>query len=262
MGEHSPGVFVEQPDEGEVQGVIEGRRAAFPPLVQITQQMREGRGLPPLVAGLIAWSITVAPVGFGRGASALSAILALGGLVSTLAGPLLLTTRPRLGSHFGISLFVGFSTCVWLANSVALQSLRLEPVRGAYGAIAWGVFAVSWSDRWGKTPAADPPDPDVPALHARSTLAPLAAPIVGLGIAAGIGYLVFAFQIRDPDRALLAQAIALLCAVMVVSAAAMVATARGKHRSSSNRRLSSSVVRALLLLLMFALVGAMVTALR
>jgi hypothetical protein len=262
MEERSSGASVEQPAEGEVVDAIEGRRAAFPQLVQITQEMREGRGLPTLVTGLIAWSITVAPVGFGRGASLLAEILTLVALVTTLAGPFLLTTRPRLGRHVGISLFVGFSTSVWLANSAALHSLRLEPVRGAYGAIAWGVFAVSWSDRWDATPKTAPPEQDAPALLARSTLPSLAAPIVGLGIVAGIGYLVFAFQIRDPDRALLAQAIALLCAVVVVSASATVATTRGKHRSSSGRRLTSSVVRGVLLLATFAFAGAIVTALR
>jgi hypothetical protein len=247
---------------GEAVAAIEGRREAPAKVQMFAREIREGRRPPTLVAGLIAWSITVAPVGFGRGGTVLAAVLALLSLGAGLGGPILLVTRPRLGRHVGISLFVGFAVAVWLVNSGAIHPLRLDPIRGAFGALAWGVFAVSWSDRWGPRTLVAPPDPDAPALLARTTLAPLAVPIAGVGIAAGVGYLIFAFQIRDPDRALLAQAIALVAAVMVVGAAATVATIRSKHRSSNGRRLSGAVVRALLLLVTFALAGAIVTVIR
>jgi hypothetical protein len=247
---------------GEAVAATEGRREAPAKAQRLAQEIREGRRAPTMVAGLIAWSITVAPVGFGRGGTALAGFLAVLSLAAGLGGPILLLTRPRLGRHVGISLFVGFAMAAWLVNGGAIHPLRLEPIRGAFGAIAWGVFAVSWSDRWSPRALVAPPDPEAPALLARTTLAPLAAPIAGVGVAAGVGYLIFAFQIRDPDRALLAQALALVCAVVVVSTAATVATIRSKHRSLNGRRLSGSVVRALLFLVTFALAGAIVTVLR
>lgn len=254
--------FPERISAGEAVDATEGHRAAPPPIQKLTSELREGRAPPTLVAGLIAWAITVAPVSFGRGGSTLSMVLALLSLAAGIAGPLLLAARPRIGRHVGISLFVGFAAGAWLLHSDAIHPMRLDPVRGAFGAIAWGVFAVSWSDRWGGKADVPPSDLDAPALLARATLAPLAVPITAAGVAAGIGYLIFAFQIRDPERALLAQAVALVAAVAVISASATVATGRGKNRSASGRRLTPAVVRALLVLLTFALAGAIVTALR
>jgi hypothetical protein len=99
-------------------------------------------------------------------------------------------------------------------------------------------------------------------LLARSSLAPLAQPIAALGVVASLVYLVFAFRVRDPDRALVAQALALACSVAVVTAASTVATARGKSRSSSDRRLTAPGIRALTFLVTFAVAGALVTLLR
>lgn len=248
-----------QASTGEAVQATEGSRA---PLDKLSQELRVGRAPPTLVAGFIAWAITVAPAGFARGAGFLPGALAVLSFFSGVAGSILLAIRPRIGRHVGISLFVGFAVATWLSNTAAIHPLRLEPIRGAFGAIAWGVFAVSWSDRWGSKAEPVPPDPEAPALLTRATLAPLAVPLTAVGIAAGVGYLVYAFSVRDPDRALLAQAGAIGCAVAVVSAAGTVATLRGKHRVSNGRRLTPPVVRALLFLVTFALAGAIVAVLR
>jgi len=183
-------------------------------------------------------------------------------LAAGALGPLMLAARPRIGRHIGISLFIGFSVATWLSNTTSIHPIRLDPLRGAFGALAWGVFTVSWSDRWGPRPVGVPPDPEAPALLARTTLPAFSVHVAAVGIAASLGYLVYAFQVRDPDRALLAQAVAVGCAVAIVSAAATVATIRGKHRISSGRRLSPPIVRALLFLVTFALAGAIVAVLR
>lgn len=228
----------------------------------LTEEVRGGPALPPIVAGTLAWALTVAPVGLGRGRGALSVLAALVALAATLSGPLLLARRPRLARHVGISIFVFASLGAWLANSAALHPLRLEPSRGAFGAIAWGVFALSWSDRWGKGARAAAPEREGAQLTARATLAGLSTPIVAVSVAAGLGYLVFAFQVREPDRALLAQAVALLAGVAVTSASATVATARGKPRSAGGRRLTPHVIRSLLLLGLLLIVGVLVVVLR
>ncbi len=228
----------------------------------LAAELREGRAPPTLVAALIAWAITVAPVGFSRGQTALSTVCALLAVASGLAGPFLLARRPKVGRHVGISLFVGFSLAAWMANAGAIHPLRLEPIRGVLGAVAWGVFALSWSDRWSGAPTAQPVDPDSPLLLPRSALPGLASPIALLGVIASLVYLVLAFRVREPERALVAQALALACSIGVVSAGATVAVARGKARSTAGRQVTAPAIRALLLLVTFGAAGALVILLR
>jgi|HubBroStandDraft_6_1064221.scaffolds.fasta_scaffold178848_2 hypothetical protein len=238
-------------------------RLGLGPRSKLGQELTEGRTPPTLVATAIAWAVTLAPVGFGRGAPSLAAVLAVGALAAGLGGPVLARTRPRAGRHVGISLFVALATATWLAGSQAIQPARLDTVRGVLGAVAWGVFALSWSDRWGSRRVDVPHDPEAPLLLARSELPVLATALASLGVVFGLVYLVLAWQVRDPDRSLVAQAIALLCAVGIVTGASVVATARGKARSAGGRRLTPPVVRALLVLVAVAVTGAVyMTAMR
>lgn len=245
--------------EGEDEAVagVPGERSP------LAAELAAGRAPPTMLAVLIAWAATVAPAGFGRGAPALASLAAIASLISGLGGPLLAKQSARAGRHLGISIFVAGAVLTWLLGSPAIHPLRLDPIRGVFGAIAWGVFALSWSDRWGPRPAAIPADPEAPLLLPRVAL-PLAATLLtGIGVALAVVYLALAFLVRDPDRALAAQAVALACAVALVTAAGVVATARGKKRSSSaGRRLTPPVVRALLLLVTAAIAGAVVTTLR
>jgi hypothetical protein len=227
----------------------------------LASELREGKAPPTLVAALIAWAITVAPVGFSRGHTAISATAAVLALAAGAGGPFLLARRPKIGRHVGISLFLAFSLGAWMANAGAIHPLRLEPLRGVFGAIAWGIFALSWSDRWSGTPTAQPADPDAPSLLARSALPPLAAPIAWIAVIASLVYLVLAFRVREPERALVAQALALACSIGVVSAGATVAVARGKPRSSAGR-FTPPAIRALLFLVTFGVGGVLVMALR
>jgi len=247
-----------EPEEASlVAEATEGRRP-----FGFGDELRQGRTAPMIAAALVAWAITVAPVGLSRGAPAGAGVLAIAALLAGMGGPALLSTRPRLGRLAGISLFLACATGTWLLGSAAIHPLRLDPVRGIFGAVAWGIFALSWSDRWGPKPKIVPPDPDAPLLLARASLPALAVPTATFGVIAAIGFLIVAFRIRDPDRALIAQALAVACAVAVVSASATVAVSRGKVRRSGGRRLTHTAGRALLLLFTFAIAGAVVVALR
>jgi hypothetical protein len=134
-------------------------------------------------------------------------------------------------------------------------------MRASIGAVAWGVFALSWNERW-KSKTQPEPDPQAPALQARSTLPRLAVPIAGLGIVAGLGYLIIAWRVREVDRALFAHALALACSVAVITSAATVAVARGRASSSSSRRLTAPALRPLILLVALAVGGAVLIVLR
>jgi hypothetical protein len=234
------------------------------PRSRLAEELREGRTPPTLAAALVAWAVTVGPVGFGRGAPLMASTLSVAALGAGLVGPMIGRTQPRVGRHLGISVFLALAAATWLVGSQAIHPIRLDPIRGVFGAVAWGVFALSWSDRWGARSEAVPVDPEAPLLLARSTLPPLATVITGLAVAVALVFLGLAWRIRDPDRALVAQTFALGCAVALVSAGATVATARGKRRSSSSsgRRLTAPVVRALLMLVTVAIAGAVITALR
>lgn len=261
-GSRGPGDGGAAPTEGRVEPASAVAAADGQPAGLLPRELSEGRAAPILVASLISWAITVAPVGFGRGASILAGLVAVLALGAGLGGAILLAKRPPLARHLGISAFLGLATLTWLANPAAIHPLRLDPIRGAFGALAWSVFALAWSERWGPRAKVAAADPDAPLLLARSALAPLAQPIAALGVVASLAYLVFAFRVRDPDRALVAQALALACSVAVVTAASTVATARGKPRSAGGRRLTAPGIRALLFLVTFAVAGAVVTILR
>ncbi len=190
-------------------------------------------------------------------------MLALAALGAGIGGALLARGRPRAGRQLGISLFAALAVLTWLADGHAIHPLRLDPIRGLLGAVAWGVFALSWSERWGSRVEPVPVDPEAPLLLPRASLPALATAIAALGVVAALLFLTLAFRVRDPDRALVSQAAALACAVAVVTGAGIVATARGKWRPQTGRRLTPPVVRALLLLVTTAVAGAVIiTALR
>lgn len=229
-------------------------------LARAVAGLREVRTLQAMLAALLAWAITVAPAAFSRGSPAEAQIAAALALPCGLAAPPLAITKRRLGRHLGISAFLALVTLTWLLASPAIQPLRLDPIRAGIGAVAWGVFALSWRDRW---PSGEPqePEPDAPALQARSHLPPLATIIAAAGALSALALLFLVWRVREADRALLAQAVAVACAIAVVSAAAEVAIARGR-RSAAPRRFTPHAVRSLLLLVAFAVAGAVIMAIR
>ncbi|AUX41513.1 hypothetical protein SOCE26_029270 [Sorangium cellulosum] len=221
----------------------------------------EGRAPQALLAAVVAWMITVAPAAFARGAPTSAGVAATLGFLCGVAAPLLTGVHRRLARHLGISVFLALATLTWLLAAPSLQPSRLDPVRAAIGAIAWGIFALSWRDRWDARRQPEP-DAEAPLLQARAHLPPLAVPIVAFGALVSLAVLVLAWRVRDPERALLAQAVAVACAVALVSAASSVAVARGGRPAAGARRLTHHAVRQLLLLIVFAVLGAIMMMLR
>jgi len=223
-----------------VEGLDLRRRLAEPGVVQ------------RIVAASFAWLVTILPVAYSRagtGALKLIAFLALG---SALAGPLLVPTRPRLGRHLGISGFLVAAGIVWTAGSAALEPTRLDSLRGGIGAVAWGVYAFSWGEPWRfGAPSAEPGGA---LLRARAALPPLAVPIAGIGIVAGLLLLGGAWWLRDGTRALIGHAAAVGMATALVTVAASVAIDRGK-RGSAQSAIGPRAARALMLLALVAVLG-------
>jgi hypothetical protein len=238
---------------GEATGVI-GRVA---PWLHVSDAVGQ-----TLLAAVVAWSATVAPAVFSRSAPRSAVYVALLGLAAGLAGPALRKGRPRLARHVGITLFFVLVTGAWLLASAALEPLRLDPLRASIGAIAWGAFALSWREPWEVEVSPDAPEPGASLLQARSALPRGAIFIMTVGVAAGLVFLVLAWGIRDGDRALVAHALAVACAVAIISLAASTAVDRGKRSMRSTRRITPSAGRALLLLFTFVAAGIVVVVLR
>ncbi len=254
------------PPEGPPDGVAAPVPAPVedsPPPVHpsLLDAARTPHTLQTLLAALAAWATTVAPAAFARGAPALAGAVAVLAIGAGLAGPLVAASRRRVGRHVGVSAYLGLATLTWLLAGTALHPARLDPLRAAIGAVAWGAFALSWSDPWRfeQTQAADP---SAPQLQARAALPAQAVPVAAVGVLSALACLFLAWRIRDPGRAILGQAAAIACAVALVTAAATVATSRGKRAPAGSRRLGKSVVRPLALLAIVGIGGAIVLALR
>jgi len=231
----------------------------------VEQALREPGTLQRLLCAALAWTVTVAPVGFSVFAGLPARALAVVALVSGLVGPALAVRHRQTGRHVGISLFLAASAGAWLLTSVAIDPLRIDSVRAAIGAIAWGVYALSWGEPWtafGAPEKKSEVDPMAAPLRARATLAPYAVPIATAGVLAAMVAMVAVWQIHDPARAVIAQAIGVAVSVALVSASATVAVSRGKDRSLADKKVTSAVVRALIVLVGVAVLGAVVLALR
>lgn len=248
--------MAERVEQGEDEGAAAARGALGKPRgagsnaeADIPAWMPEG-GIPRAsVAAVVAWAITVAPATLARSSPKYSFVVALAALAAGAGGPLYIARKPRLARHIGITLFLALSTLVWFLASALLQASRIEPLRASIGVIAWGVFALSWNDRW-PSATKDDSDPFAPMLQARQTLPRLAVPLAGVGILAGLGFLFVAFRARETDRALLMHTLAVVCAVALISASATVAISRGKRGPEGGRKFSAHAMRPLLLLVL------------
>lgn len=172
-----------------------------------------------LLPGVYAWGATVAwPTFAVPGSSPVARVAALAAAALLLAGPLLARRHLRSGRALGVLGFVGASAAAWGALDAAIRPPQLDSVRGALGALAWGLFALGWGTFPGRTrlPEEDP--------HAVLTgrLAPRArlprAITLGfsglLGVALGLPLL--AWRVQRPGVALLAHAAALAGAVALL----------------------------------------------
>ncbi len=233
------------------------------PLLEVAARAFKGPRTPQtMIASIIAWSVTVAPAAFARGAAPAAAPLAVLALAAGLTGPLFLGERRRIGRHLGITAFLALCVAAWLFSLHALNPLRLSPFRAATGSVAWAIFALSWREVWPRSPDARDAESQATALPARSSLPLLSVPIVTAAIGGALLLVLAGFRTREVERGLVAQALAIACGAALVTAAATVATSLGRTSPGSGRRFTATTVRALVLLVVFAVGGAFYIMLR
>jgi hypothetical protein len=193
--------------------------------------------LDPLVCGVSAWAITVAWPVSERFAPASARVLAAVAVSALGAGALLSPFWPRVGRTLSIWIFVASCAAVWALVPLSTLPGRLDPAEGAAGSLAWAFFAVSWGS---------PPSRWSTASSTSTTSAPRGRLALGTILLAWSGILLalvppmLAFWVPDRDRALFAQAAALVVAAALASHAVTVAAAATEapaaHRAFAARR--------------------------
>jgi hypothetical protein len=213
-----------------------------------------------IACAAFAWAVTVAPAVVVRSGTWPARIVAVFAFLAGVAGPVLAARNKRVGRHLGISAFLALTTGVWLLSPRAIGIEHVDPVLSTIGAVAWGVFAFSWGEPWRMRDDADAAEPGA-LLRARAELPVLSVPIAALGVISALVLLLLAFRVRDPSRALPAQAAGIGLGVALVTAAANLAVNRGKARATLPTA-SKSATRAVLMLVVVAFLGGVALILR
>jgi hypothetical protein len=207
-----------------------------------------------LLPGLYAWLLTVGLPVMARGVRSGPRLAAAGALVTLLAALFAVGHRLGLVRAFGIYGFVLCSALTWSLLGSDLSPVHLDRVRTALGMLGWVLYAFGW----GHVRAA--PDGENGAhvvtgtpLIARSRLHARAAPIVGFAVLAALVFEGLAFRVDRPEHAVLSQAVAVACALLVLSTGARVALAQGtRHELASGpSRLNAVALRGAILAVLF-----------
>lgn len=181
-----------------------------------------------LLPGLLAWVATVGVPAFSRGVGGGARTIAMVSLAAMMVGPFVAATRPAIGRAVGIHAAVGLALLTWVLLGSRVGVQHVEPVRSAIGAVAWVLFAFGWGAvrAPGSVPEDDPRAIPGPPLAARSQLPFGATSIFALGLAGASLPVFAAWRVTRPSHALLAHAVAVVCAIALVTAAAHVAAGR------------------------------------
>ncbi len=229
-----------------------------------------GASAQAAIPGLYAWSITVAPAAWSRGAPTVAKVAAIAGVIALTTAPLVegagfrrsppaeaneasaaaappqpkglavlsAWTGPTWARIWSVWGFVLSSAIVWTLAPSALSSARLDGVRGALGVVGWALFAFASA---GPSLRADPEAAG--RIIAGSSLKPRSELPRGDGVyvAAGV-VLALAMQgvgwgVAAPERAVLVRLVTVVCGVAVLGATTSIALARHVTRFPASRRL-------------------------
>jgi hypothetical protein len=199
-----------------------------------------------LLPGVYAWASTVLYPATLRGAGIAPKIAAGTALASLVLGAFVSPRNPDTGRNLGLHGFVGLSAMTWLLLGGLVRVDRLEPMKAALGAIGWVLFAFGWGAL--RKPASVPEDdphvlPGEP-LRPRGRLPIGAVAVLGAAVTCAAPPLLFAWRVTRADHALFAHAVAILCAIGLVTTGAEIAVRRGRWRPLEPplRRLSQATI--------------------
>jgi hypothetical protein len=215
------------------------------PRIELLALIRDKQAAQAALTSLLAWGITVAPAAFARTSPLAARATAVAAVAAGVAGALLVAARPRIGRALGVTAFLTLTTATWLLAPAALHPDRLDPIHASLGSVALALYAFSWRAPRPRLRSAHA-DGRQPSLEARARLPRSVVPVAALSIGAALLCMTLAWRTRELERALLAQATALLCATALISAGTVIALRHDAPRASGSRRLSAPAWRALL----------------
>jgi hypothetical protein len=180
--------------------------------------------------GVYAWTATVLYPASLHGASSSARIVAGMALLALVAGVAVGRRRPSLGRALGLHGFVMLCVFSWVLLGSIIAVDRLEPTKAAVGALGWVLFAFGWggSREPEHVPEDDPRVLPGEPLAPRGRLPRGAVLVRSLAIAGAALPLLFAWRVTRSAHALFAHAVAIGCAVALVSAGADIAVRRGR----------------------------------
>jgi len=190
-----------------------------------------------VVAGIYAWAVTVAPVGFGKhspsGAqnwfATIFAILAFTALVRGAVSEAVLAPdakaavveRSRTLTLFS---FAAASLLTWICDDEDLSPARLTAARGVAGMVGWALFAYACA-----APVVEP-TPEPPRVEAgaraRGRIEKGDALFVAFGVIAAFGLQLIGWAVDVPERALLVRVTTLGAAVLLLGGIGSFVSAR------------------------------------
>jgi len=205
----------------------------------------------PTVAGLYAWAVTVAPVGFGahpRGAggtaAALFAVLALLALASGAASDVVLRRRGKTASlerwrTLSLFSFAAASLVTWICDTDALAPVRLSAARGVAGMLGWALFAFAFA-----APVVEPvesPARVTAGARARGQVERGDALFVAITAALVAGLQLLGWSVQSPERAILVRVTTVGAGIVLFGAmGAFLATRHGRVRDLARGRARTS----------------------
>ncbi|HEY2516283.1 MAG TPA: hypothetical protein VGI39_35675 [Polyangiaceae bacterium] len=192
------------------------------------------------IPGLYAWSVTVAPAAWARGAPVVAKVFALMGL-GALAAALFLeqrraqeAARARAVAVWGLALS---AAATWLIVPSEMSTLRMDGARGVAGMLGWGLFAFACAAPPARRePASQARVVEGPPLRPRTRLARGDVAILTLGaVIAGLLQIV-GWRSGPSERAVLVRLVVIACGISILGAATGVALARHARRSPPSRK--------------------------
>lgn len=187
---------------------------------------RWGTWVRVLLPGLVAWLLTVLEPARVSGASPIARAAAVLAFLALSSGALLSGAWPLAGRVLGLHAFVASCVLAWTLVGDELSPERIDPVRGALGALAWMLFAFGWGQVRHRVPedavvAAGPP------LSPRAHLPRASVAVVLLAVLASLVLSALAFRVDRPDHALFGHAAATAASLLVLAVGGRIALAQG-----------------------------------
>jgi len=222
-----------------------------------------GAAAQAAIPGLYAWSVTVAPAAWSRGAPWAAKLAAVIGVLALTLAPVLERWSPNWSRMVSVWGLVTSSSIVWLLAPAGLAPGKLDPLPAIAGMIGWGLFALASSAPALRT-GARAGNPRFAAANHAGQLRPR-APIpqgdlayVLLGVVLAGSLQIAGWRAMPAERALLVRMVALVGGLIVLGAVSTIATSRHARAKASARLRVRRALPWLLLLGVLAAAGTII----